>query len=350
MKHLSHGDLETLLAAINNLNASNDLQTLPERALSTVSRIIHADSVAFTGFSSSGEYAGIGWENSEAISPSDLEVFVQYMHENPLFAAFVIERRTETLKITDLISLADFKRTNVYNEFYRRVGVTNQLVTPMTISDDLVISCSINTVKEDFSDRDKLILTLIAPHIANAVRNSFAYDRLSSALDTEERGIIAVNSKGKPLFISEYARRLLAKYFAEAGKTGNSLPETVVDWLKQIQETSQAKNFNLPTEALKIEKQKDVLSIRLMHNSTTRERTLLLEEKQFVNPQIFENFNLTKRENEILSLITQGKTDDAIAQLCGISLRTVHKHVEHIYTKLGVETRTGAMLKIFETK
>ena len=46
--------------------------------------------------------------------------------------------------------------------------------------------------------------------------------------------------------------------------------------------------------------------------------------------------------------ITQGKTDGVIALLCGISPRTVQKHVENIFTKLGVETRTAAMLRAFD--
>jgi DNA-binding NarL/FixJ family response regulator len=84
--------------------------------------------------------------------------------------------------------------------------------------------------------------------------------------------------------------------------------------------------------------------VRFLYNAETREKTLLLEEKEFHSPRSFANLGLTKRETEILFLITQGKTDDVIATLCNISLRTVHKHVENIYTKLGVETRTGAML------
>ncbi len=65
---------------------------------------------------------------------------------------------------------------------------------------------------------------------------------------------------------------------------------------------------------------------------------------------MFEKFNLTRREAEILSWIAQGKTDDVISTLCRISLRTVHKRVEHIYAKLRVETRTGAMLKALHIK
>ena len=48
------------------------------------------------------------------------------------------------------------------------------------------------------------------------------------------------------------------------------------------------------------------------------------------------------RGAEILFWMSEGKTDAVIAQLGGISIRTVHKHRENIFIKLGVETRTAA--------
>ena len=53
---------------------------------------------------------------------------------------------------------------------------------------------------------------------------------------------------------------------------------------------------------------------------------------------------LTPREAEVLILMSRGKTDREIAVLCAISVRTVQKHAEHLYIKLGVETRTAAVM------
>ncbi len=234
--------------------------------------------------------------------------------------------------------------------FTGRVGVSNQLVAPLLISNDFFMSCSINTSSEDFSERDKLILTLIAPHLANAVRNAFAYERLISALETENCGIVALDAKGKPLFVSEFARRLFDCYFAGEARDVISFPKSLSDWLKQINTAGKAIDFKLPPEPLKIENQHGALTIRFVRNGITKDRMLLFEEKRFSDAKAFERLDLTKREVEVLFWITQGKTDDEIARLCNISIRTVHKHVEHIYTKLGVETRTGAMLRALEIK
>ena len=53
-------------------------------------------------------------------------------------------------------------------------------------------------------------------------------------------------------------------------------------------------------------------------------------------------FRLTRREAEVLHWLTLGKTNRDIADILGGSPRTVNKHLEHIFEKLGVETRTAA--------
>jgi len=53
---------------------------------------------------------------------------------------------------------------------------------------------------------------------------------------------------------------------------------------------------------------------------------------------------LTPREADVMKWVACGKTDADIAVLLAISPRTVHKHLEHIYEKLGVETRTAAVM------
>lgn len=54
---------------------------------------------------------------------------------------------------------------------------------------------------------------------------------------------------------------------------------------------------------------------------------------------------LTPRETEVLQWLACGKTDAEIGALLGVSPRTVNKHLEHVYVKLGVETRTAAVMR-----
>lgn len=54
---------------------------------------------------------------------------------------------------------------------------------------------------------------------------------------------------------------------------------------------------------------------------------------------------LTQREADVMRWLACGKTDAEIAALLAISRRTVQKHLQHIYVKLGVETRTAAVMR-----
>jgi DNA-binding NarL/FixJ family response regulator len=60
------------------------------------------------------------------------------------------------------------------------------------------------------------------------------------------------------------------------------------------------------------------------------------------------SLNLPAREREIPALVAAGKTNGEIATIPAISARTVQKHLDHIFQKLGVETRTAAAIRALE--
>jgi DNA-binding CsgD family transcriptional regulator len=59
---------------------------------------------------------------------------------------------------------------------------------------------------------------------------------------------------------------------------------------------------------------------------------------------------LTARENEVLHWLAHGKADRDIAAILAISPRTVHKHLQRIYEKLGVENRTAAVMRALDAR
>ncbi|HEY4282952.1 MAG TPA: helix-turn-helix transcriptional regulator, partial [Chthoniobacterales bacterium] len=61
-----------------------------------------------------------------------------------------------------------------------------------------------------------------------------------------------------------------------------------------------------------------------------------------VPAELSSDLGLTTREGEVLSWLSKGKTNRDIAQILGLSSRTIDKHLEQIYAKLGVENRTAA--------
>lgn len=87
---------------------------------------------------------------------------------------------------------------------------------------------------------------------------------------------------------------------------------------------------------------------RTRRDFTDRERALL----DVLRPHLaraYQRLNrlggLTAREAEVLRWVAAGKSDAQIAAVLRISARTVQKHLQHCYEKLGVESRTAAALR-----
>ena len=76
----------------------------------------------------------------------------------------------------------------------------------------------------------------------------------------------------------------------------------------------------------------------------------VLEEKApSPNPTALLSLGLTPREAEVLFWVAQGKSNPDIATILGAAVRTVHKHVENIFRKLGCETRAAAAVTAQDT-
>src|SRR5205807_10157142 len=82
------------------------------------------------------------------------------------------------------------------------------------------------------------------------------------------------------------------------------------------------------------------------------ECALLIFEEQtpIVEPSIPARFGLTPRETEVVRWLARGKTNADIADILAISPRTVQKHLEHVFQKFGVETRTAAAARILQMR
>ncbi len=87
------------------------------------------------------------------------------------------------------------------------------------------------------------------------------------------------------------------------------------------------------------------------HAATARLRRRLaaaLEELERASaPLVVRSHELTPREQEVLALVAQGKTNSEIAELLWLAPSTVRKHLENVYAKLGVSTRTAAVAQVF---
>jgi DNA-binding NarL/FixJ family response regulator len=178
------------------------------------------------------------------------------------------------------------------------------------------------------------MLARIRVHLANARLTQSA----RAALDVSGRFLLAVNRQGELMWATPQAQKLLADSLSGADSDDLVLPEPLLQWLEQAQKgkggKAQAASFPDHPE----------LKLHYVGNAGPNEFLLRLAKDTGADlPAEFSaELGLTTREGEVLSWLSKGKTNRDIAQILGLSPRTVDKHLEQIYAKLGVENRTAA--------
>jgi DNA-binding NarL/FixJ family response regulator len=179
------------------------------------------------------------------------------------------------------------------------------------------------------------MLARIRVHLANARLTQSA----RAALDVSGRFLLAVNRQGKVMWATPQAQKLLSDNLGFAGGDEMALPDGLRQWLEQAQASkggAKAATASFPDHP--------ELRLHYMGNAGPNEFLLRLAKDAAHNlPTEFSSeLGLTTREGEVLSWLSKGKTNRDIAQILGLSPRTVDKHLEQIYAKLGVENRTAA--------
>ena len=179
------------------------------------------------------------------------------------------------------------------------------------------------------------VLARISAHVHNARQMRQA----RTALDAFGQATVAVRaSDGKLVWQTPLARDLLNEYFAATGKFA---PVRLLAW---IDEAIAAKSESRPPGQLLCTSGAKRL-LASFHDQTGDEEWLVVlreENDASAVESLMTAFRLTLREAEVLYWVTLGKTSKDIGDILGSSPRTVNKHLEHIFEKLGVETRTAA--------
>jgi DNA-binding response OmpR family regulator/DNA-binding CsgD family transcriptional regulator len=180
------------------------------------------------------------------------------------------------------------------------------------------------------------LLARIRVHLGNA---RLAYET-RAALDASGRFLLATDRAGRVLWCTPKARQLLAAPTSAAPSLGATLPATVIEQLLRMRRGE----HQAPARCLvdiggrRLECSflsplgPDELLFRLAETANTDSDQAILQRA----------FALTSREAEVLLWISRGKPNRDIGEILNISPRTVNKHLEQIFVKLGVENRSAA--------
>ncbi len=164
-----------------------------------------------------------------------------------------------------------------------------------------------------------------------------------SALDAFGYASITVRvSDGKLMWQTPLARELLLRYY---GTEAPQTPEPVCHWLRRHVAEAQAL---IEPPRLSLEQGPKRLTFRLHQQIGDSEGggdwLIIMQEvsDESVIEAISLSFKLTPREAEVLYWVVKGKINRDIGDILGSSPMTVKKHLERVFAKLGVETRTAA--------
>jgi len=159
------------------------------------------------------------------------------------------------------------------------------------------------------------------------------------ALDATGRFLLATDQSARLLWCTPKAKQLLAELFPAVAGQGPSLPPAVIEQIKQLRQPAAKATARacLEVGARRIELSflssigPDELLFRLAEVTAGGDEQLLQQTLQ-----------LTGREAEVLLWISRGKSNREIGEILNISPRTVNKHLEQVFVKLGVENRASA--------
>ena len=175
---------------------------------------------------------------------------------------------------------------------------------------------------------------------AGQARN--ALDAFGYASITVHIGAPGSPNDGRLVWQTPLARDLLLRYY---GTSAPQTPEPVLNWLRRHLGDAEQQ---IEPPRLSVEQGARRLTFRLHQQTGDGEggADWLIVMREISDDAVVQamslSFKLTAREAEVLYWVVKGKINRDIADILGASPATVKKHLEHVYAKLGVETRTAA--------
>lgn len=189
--------------------------------------------------------------------------------------------------------------------------------------------------------RPREVLARIAAHL----RAARAQRQARHALDAFGHATLVLRARdGRRLWQTALARELMQAWFP--GRPDTQLPDELRDWVARCAASPPPPGA---PHSLSLVRPQGRLTLTLHpmaeEGGAEDEWLMVLREagEAALMQALAQAFPaLTARESEVLYWVVQGKTNRDIGDILGTSPRTVHKHLEHVFEKLGVETRTAA--------
>jgi DNA-binding CsgD family transcriptional regulator len=338
MQRLSGSDLEGALRFVAEASAETGSDPFPPPVLEHLRRLVGADWATFCELDRRRRrgIAIVETPVPDVDADEDEDTFWRIVEDHPLCRA-QRRGRFDALKLSDFHTRRELHRLELYADWFRPFAIECELEVGIPSPLDHTKTFLFDNERRDFTERDRALLNLLQPHLVQ-LYNAAAARRLAETAraviedDADGRGVVVVGKRGGVEIASPQARRLLGAYFPSA--SGVRLPRAVVSWLRE-------QPMDRPPTAMSVDGRSGTLTIDLDRRGGTR--VLLLEELAVggKGPAA-----LSAREREVLALVRDGLRNAEIAEALWLSPATVRKHLENIYEKLEVHSRTAAVAKL----
>lgn len=232
-----------------------------------------------------------------------------------------------TLRVSDVQGTRAFRRSGLYGAICRPLGVDHVMKLFLPVERGMARSVVFDRSGRDFGERDRLVVDLLRPHFVHLVRVARAR-RLAAALaaGAEEHGeLVVVNPAGWVEFATVPGRRLMNGYgvVPPDGRVGSAVRDRLL---------------TPAGGSLTIDVGRRVLVVRPLDGHPG---ALVLREHPASE-------SLTSRELQVMALVGEGLSNAQVAAHLWIAPGTVRKHLENVYAKLGVRSRTAALARLRE--
>lgn len=201
---------------------------------------------------------------------------------------------------------------------------------------------------------DYIVKPILPPEVLARVNaqltQSRNLQRAQYALDNCSFSVLTISASGQITWKSPGASRWLddlfqAQQLSGSHEVGELLPKLLLDGIKTLLAAKDSDKDAVESYQAGIG-----FSLKISSCLNAGEYLVVLEKhsSEWDLHSVKNSLNLTFREAEILMWISRGKTNKEVGMILGISPRTINKHLEHIFEKLGVATRAAAVSMVLQ--
>ncbi len=327
---------------VGSAYAFADLDEFRRGILPELRELIPSDRASYNEFDDDPNRTWWEADPHLSISPELAERFTQLAPQNPILAHQNRTRDGRPRRISDFFELEDWRRQPIYTEFYRHVGVEYQLAFTLPSRPPVVIGMALIRSEEDFTDQEVSLLAAARPHLIRAYRTIELSDArrdtiaaLEAGLESLGAAVLVVDAHGRINMATPAARRLVAgRLPGPEGRIATHVTERLA--ARRAAKTP-------ATEPLILEDEHGRLFLRVLAGPEGGTDMLVAEPSSSgLSVPALEGLGLTRREAEAVRWIALGRRGPAAAALMGVSPRTVEKHLQNSYDKLGVDSASEA--------